>query len=101
MSTTTARHATEYTPSSHAQLEPVAPNERMPELDLLRGWAMFGVLLSNLNDWYGTADPATRLDSALSVTQNWFLEGRFYSLLCLLFGIGFGIQFMRAAERGA
>jgi uncharacterized protein len=77
-------------------LRPVAPQERIGALDLLRGWAMFGVLWSNLNDGYGTLKPFTTLDHALSWTQHWLLESRFYSLLILLFGIGFGIQLLRA-----
>src|SRR4051812_41830601 len=87
-------------PARSSPLEPVAPSERIHALDLLRGWAMFGVLLSNLNDWYGTADETTRLDRVLGFTQNWLVSSRFYTLLCFLFGIGFGIQLMRAAERG-
>jgi uncharacterized protein len=86
-------------PSATA-LEPVAPSERIQALDLLRGWAMFGVLWSNLNDWYGTAEETTRFDRILSFSQEWLIESRFYTLLCFLFGIGFGIQLMRAAERG-
>jgi uncharacterized protein len=89
-----------YSPGVSTSLEPVAPAERIAALDLLRGWAMFGVLWSNLNDGYGTTDPATRLDRVLSFTQEWFVEGRFYTLLCFLFGIGFGIQLTRAAARG-
>jgi len=78
-------------------LRPVAPGERIPALDLLRGWAMFGVLWANLNwGYYGTREPVTGLDHALSWTQQWMLDGRFYSLLTLLFGIGFGIQLTRA-----
>jgi uncharacterized protein len=93
--------APSYSPGVSTSLEPVAPAERIAALDLLRGWAMFGVLWSNLNDWYGTADPTTRLDRALSFTQDWFVESRFYTLLLFLFGIGFGIQLTRAAARGA
>lgn len=77
-------------------LQPVAPEERIQALDVLRGWAMFGVLWSNLNDGYGTREPVTMADHALSLTQNWLVESRFYTLLILLFGIGFGIQLMRA-----
>jgi uncharacterized protein len=92
-----------YGPStSHApaHLQPVSPDERIHGLDLLRGWAMFGVLWSNLNDWYGTEDPATRLDRGLAWAQGTLIESRFYSLLCVLFGVGFGIQLVRAADRG-
>jgi len=77
-------------------LRPVAPQERIGALDLLRGWAMFGVLWSNLNDVYGPRAAATTFDHALAWTQQWLLESRFYSLLILLFGIGFGIQLTRA-----
>jgi uncharacterized protein len=89
-----------YTPPTATRLEPVAPPERIQGLDLLRGWAMFGVLWSNLNDWYGTADPTTSFDRGLAFAQEWLVESRFYTLLCFLFGVGFGIQLMRAAERG-
>jgi uncharacterized protein len=89
-----------YSPPSTTALEPVAPSERIQALDLLRGWAMFGVLWSNLNDWYGTTEETTRFDRILSFSQEWLVESRFYTLLCFLFGIGFGIQLMRATERG-
>ena len=100
MSTTIAAPGAVYAPSSQSTLEPVAPSERIHALDLLRGWAMFGVLLSNLNDWYATTEETTRFDRILSFSQEWLIESRFYTLLCFLFGIGFGIQLMRATERG-
>ena len=90
-----------WTAPTARDLRPVAPDERIHGLDLLRGWAMFGVLWSNLNDWYDTADPVTGIDRALAWAQGTLIESRFYTLLCLLFGVGFGIQLARAAERGA
>ena len=81
-------------------LGPVLPEERIHALDLLRGWAMFGVLLSNLNDAYGTRDPATRLANVFANVQWYFVEERFFTLLCFLFGAGFAIQLLRAEERG-
>lgn len=77
-------------------LRPVAPQERIGALDLLRGWAMFGVLWSNLNDNYAGPGSGTALDNAMWWTQRWLVESRFYTLLILLFGIGFGIQLIRA-----
>jgi uncharacterized protein len=57
---------------------------------------MFGVLWSNLNG-YGTRWLGhTTFDHALAWTQHWLIQDRFYSLLILLFGIGFGIQLTRA-----
>lgn len=40
------------------------------------------------------------MDNGLAWLQYNLIESRFYTLLCLLFGIGFGIQSLRAAERG-
>jgi len=85
---------------SPTDLTPVAPNERIQALDLLRGWALFGVLWSRLNDDYGARDATTAADRGLAWMQYHVIEGRFYTLLCLLFGIGFGIQLLRATERG-
>lgn len=102
MSTATAHRASSYDPSiATPLLAPVAPKERIVAIDLLRGWAMFGVLWSNLNASYGTVSPTTTANRALSWTQDWLIQDRFYTLLCLLFGVGFGIQLLRANERGA
>ena len=57
------------TPQRFAGIGPVVPEERMYALDVLRGWAMFGVLWSNLNDAYGTTEPVTAFDRTLEWTQ--------------------------------
>jgi uncharacterized protein len=82
------------------ELVPVSGSDRVLLLDVLRGLAMFGVLWSNLNDWYGATDPVTGLQHSLAWTQDGLIESRFYSLLAFLFGIGFGIQVARAESRG-
>src|SRR5215471_8419629 len=82
------------------ELAPVSSAERVLLLDVLRGLAMFGVLWSNLNDWYGTTDPVTGLQHALAWIQDGLIESRFYSLLGFLFGMGFAIQLTRAESRG-
>ena len=63
---------------------------------MLRGFAMFGVLWSNLNEHYAPLRPATPLQHALAWAQTNLLELRFYSLLGFLFGIGFALQIRRA-----
>ena len=88
------------TAAAEPRLLPVAPKERVQLFDVLRGFCLFGVLWSNLNDWYTTMPPATPFDHALRWTQDWLLESRFYSMLGFLFGIGFAIQLTRAAQRG-
>lgn len=75
-------------------LTPVMPDGRIPSLDILRGFALFGVLWSNLNHYDPTS--LTGLDETLSWIQQWLIQNRFYSLLGFLFGIGFAIQLDRA-----
>src|SRR5262245_9561446 len=91
----------ELSESARPSLAPIAPENRVATLDLLRGFAMFGVLWSNLNDWYGTRAATTGLDRGLFWMQEWLIESRFYSLLGFLFGIGFAIQLQRAEARGS
>jgi uncharacterized protein len=86
--------------ASPREFVPVSGPERIFLLDLLRGLAMFGVLWSNLNDWYGTSDPVRGLQHVLAWTQDSLIESRFYSLLAFLFGIGFAMQLTRAESRG-
>jgi uncharacterized protein len=70
-------------------------------LDVLRGLAMFGVILSNFNDSYGAyGTHRSPLDAAFFWIQAWLVQNRFYTLLAFLFGVGFAIQIIRAEERG-
>src|SRR6185369_6049718 len=85
---------------------PVPPAERIATLDILRGFALFGVLWSNLNGDYGAPDwsvmpyfPIT-LEGSLAWVQKWLIQDRFYILLAFLFGMGFGIQLRRADAAG-
>ena len=86
--------------AQHAFGSPIPAGQRIHALDVLRGFALWGVLVSNLNDWYGAPDPTTPLDKALAWGQAYLVESRFMTLFCLLFGIGFSIQLVRATERG-
>lgn len=83
-------------PGASPAAGPVLPAERIVALDVLRGWALFGVLWSNLVEHYGTTDAVSSADFALEWIQYNLVSGRFYTLLAILFGIGFGIQLTRA-----
>ena len=87
--------------AARVEFGPVAAQERLVLIDVLRGLAMFGVLWSNLNDWYGGIDSHWWPELALGWTQEYLVESRFYSLLAFLFGIGFAIQIARAELRGS
>jgi uncharacterized protein len=84
-------------------LRPIQPNERIQILDVLRGFALFGVLLINMQDMAGFG-PSGRhpgeLDRFVSGAFDFLVTGRFKGLFSILFGIGFTIQIQRARARG-
>ncbi|MGH9861096.1 MAG: DUF418 domain-containing protein [Candidatus Acidiferrales bacterium] len=91
------------------QIAPVAPAERIELLDVLRGFALFGVLIANLL-WVVTYESVTReqmaalptaaIDRVTSYLVHFFIDWKFYTLFSFLFGLGFSVQMSRAAERG-
>ncbi len=97
-----------YAAPTAAQLQPILAQERVVALDVLRGFAILGILLVNMAVFnsplfYFLADiqlwPGT-LDSAVRLFIRFFAETKFYSMFSLLFGLGFCIQMERARERG-
>lgn len=80
-------------------LAPVVPRQRIQIIDILRGWAMFGVLLVDIGvlwrpeSWSGTEQGVYRFFAL-------FAEEKFYTLLSFLFGLGFSLQLTRAEGRG-
>jgi|SRR5215203_2275181 len=88
---------------------PVLQNERSDILDVLRGFALLGVMLDNLMGFTGWS---FFTQSQREVLQTWpadgvvalgeltFINGKFYSLFSLLFGIGFSIILIRNEQKG-
>lgn len=83
--------------------------ERAAALDALRGLAVFGILLANMQHFSGwfflsaeqrAALPTAQADAAAHFLINWFIDGKFYSLFSLLFGIGFAVLLVRADRAG-
>ena len=88
---------------------PVDPRERSTLLDALRGVALLGIMLVNMT-WFtgyavldGDARAALGTEPIDAVT-GWLVlfgvEGKFWSLFALLFGVGFAIQLQRAERTG-
>ena len=74
---------------------------RLPLLDVLRGFALFGIFLINLGSFTGfifmtpadmAATATAAIDKPIAVVILWLAYGKFYSLFSLLFGIGFALQ---------
>jgi uncharacterized protein len=80
---------------------PVAPASRIVEVDMVRGFALFGVLLVNMYgfgaDSIAWSSPIDRLAFAL---MRVFFELKSWTLFSMLFGFGFALQLQRADARG-
>jgi len=89
-------------------LAPVAPGERLQTLDVLRGFALLGILLMNIEAFVGPLFGAlTGLDPTLTGADRVadaliyiFVQGKFWTLFSLLFGMGFAVMSERAAAAG-
>lgn len=87
---------------------PADPSQRIDLIDALRGFALFGVCLANLFIFSYWDSPPTRAlwhatmptDRTALFLMEALVEGRFYSIFSLLFGLGFALQMQRAESRG-
>jgi uncharacterized protein len=92
---------------SQSQISPISSRERIEILDVLRGLAVCGILIGNMQ-WfsgYGFMPPALaqqspNADQFTHFLVHFFVEGKFYSIFSFLFGFGFALQIARAEERG-
>ena len=79
---------------------PTLPTERILTLDILRGFALLGILVVNMAGFSGTYERPTALpDQVAAFIVNVFFSGKFNSLFSLLFAIGFTIQLERLEQR--
>jgi len=91
-------------------LTPVANNERIQSLDVVRGFALIGILMMNVEFFnraiadLGSGIPASATGANLWISYfaQYFVTGKFWTIFSLLFGMGFAIMLTRAerAERG-
>jgi len=89
------------------EIGPVQQAERIELLDALRGLAVCGILIGNMQ-WfsgYGMMPPALEAQAPLTdqiahFLVHFLIEGKFYSIFSFLFGFGFALQIARAEERG-
>ncbi len=91
------------TPASHS----LPLSERLPVLDILRGFALLGILIMNMpafsTSMFAEADGShlwtSRADQWTEQLRDLLFSGKFNSMFSLLFGIGFTIQFARMEQR--
>lgn len=95
-------------PAAPAPFAPVADNQRIEALDVVRGFALVGIFLMNI-EWFnrpfaafndGIPRDATGLDWLANWFVNYFVAGKFWTIFSLLFGMGFAVMLVRAEKAG-
>ncbi|HEV7912544.1 MAG TPA: DUF418 domain-containing protein [Albitalea sp.] len=96
------------TPGSPTLFTPLADAERIEALDVVRGFALFGIFLMNI-EWFnrpfssfdeGMPRGLTGLDWLASGFIFYFVQGKFWTIFALLFGMGFAVMLVRAERTG-
>jgi uncharacterized protein len=90
--------------------EPMPAQERMEVLDIIRGFALLGILIANMALF---STPAMYLevlgknistgfwDTTTTSFINLLIQGKFYTMFSFLFGLGFALFFERALGKSA
>ncbi len=79
---------------------------RVPQIDALRGLALCGIVLANIQWFSGYAvDPSAAkdvlgLDAAVTIALHVCVDGKFYALFSLLFGASFALMIDRERALG-
>jgi len=80
------------------------PGARVHIIDAIRGLAILGILFANIQSWSGykyillqsiEALPLYHLDALFLQLNSWLVDGKFYAIFSMLFGAGFGLQYMK------
>ncbi len=93
--------------STAPALAPVRESDRISVLDVLRGFALIGILMMNI-EWFNRSIAVLTMpdlslrdaDHAAGFLVKVFVEGKFYKLFSLLFGMGFAVMLLRAEQVG-
>lgn len=94
---------------NNERMAPVKTSERYVILDALRGFAILGICAANYPEFslytfqskeITDAMPTAAIDRVLRFLLYFLVDGKFYTLFSLLFGIGFSIIISNAARKG-
>lgn len=95
--------------NDHSHLQPIQARQRFQILDLLRGIALIGICLANFPEFslytfqptaVTDAMPSAGIDRFVRWLQLIFIDGKFYTIFSILFGIGFSIIINNVERRG-
>ena len=88
--------------NSSALTGPIDPQKRLVAVDMVRGFALFGVMLVNMFNFGASSgiwtDP---VDVAGYSVMRFVFETKSWRLFSFMFGFGFALQMFRADERQA
>ncbi len=76
--------------------DPIAPQERLDSLDILRGFALFGILWVNMPERWREGS----IDGIFDQVRNLLATGKFVTIFGFLFGVSFSLQWLRATAHG-
>lgn len=87
---------------------PIAPGERIAALDVIRGFALLGIFLMNveyfsrstLANGQGLPAGLEGIDLVAGWLVHVFVQGKFWTIFSLLFGMGFAAMLSRAQATG-
>ena len=91
-----------------APFTPVTDSQRIEALDVVRGFALLGIFLMNI-EWFnrpiaaiseGMPRGLTGADWLASWFVAYFVQGKFWTIFSLLFGMGFAVMLVRAERAG-
>src|SRR5687767_1309408 len=89
---------------------PITLEERTLLIDVVRSFALFGVLVANmvwlsqeiaLTNEQLSRLPTAGIDRITRYFVQFFIDGKFVTLFSFLFGLGFSVQLSRAESRNA
>lgn len=94
--------------AASSPLQPVGAHERIAVIDILRGFALLGILLMNMEAFSGPLDLSfTGIDPHWHGADYWadaaiyvLVQGKFFTVFSLLFGAGFSVMAQRADVAG-
>jgi uncharacterized protein len=87
---------------------PIAAEDRILDLDILRGMALFGILAANMRGFSAPLDIYfdivrwfhSRPDVIAQLFIDIFIQRKFVTLFSFMFGMGFAVQLTRAEAKG-
>ena len=96
------------TTASVSPTAPLAEGRRIEALDVVRGFALLGIFLMNI-EWFnrpfaafseGMPQGLTGVDWLASWFIAYFVQGKFWTIFSTLFGMGFAVMLVRAERAG-